>query len=182
MLQAYWTIALDPKAPYTVHAERHVFFWPLCSASLQAPRYCCLRFHRAYVFFATFLLQFATGSIYAIYSVSGPINVYFGFPEDSDNATNAVVTSGILGILAQAFLGPLVEGKGPRTSLGVSTGIMAVGLLTAQIATVLRIWTLLHVGVVFVAVAFGAIMLASISTALKWAPDARGTVTGICLL
>ncbi|KDO19190.1 hypothetical protein SPRG_15633 [Saprolegnia parasitica CBS 223.65] len=181
MLRAYWTIALDPKAPYAVHAERHVFFWPLYSASRQAPRFYCLRFHRAYVFFATFLLQFATGSIYAIYSVSGPINVYFGFPEDSANATNAVVISGILGILAQALLGPLVERKGPRKSLGVSTGIMAVGLLTAQIATVLHIWALLHVGVAFVAVAFGAIMLASISTALKWAPDARGTVAGICL-
>ncbi|EQC36336.1 hypothetical protein SDRG_06441 [Saprolegnia diclina VS20] len=181
MLRGYWTIALDAKAPYAAHAERHVFFWPLYSATLETPRYSCLGFHRGYVFFATFLLQFATGSIYAIYSVSGPINVYFGFPEDSSNASNAVVISGILGILAQALLGPLVERKGPRLSLGVSTGLMVVGLLTAQIATVLHMWALLNIGVAFVAVAFGAIMLASISTALKWAPDARGTVTGVCL-
>ncbi|KDO16964.1 hypothetical protein SPRG_15612 [Saprolegnia parasitica CBS 223.65] len=133
MLRAYWTLALDGQAPYAVR---------------MAPRYCCLRFHRGYIFLAALLLQFVAGSIYAISSVAGPINAYFRFPEDSSNAQNAIVLTGILAVLAQALLGPLVERKGPRISLAISTCVMAVGLLTGQIATVLRIWPLLPIGCV----------------------------------
>ncbi|KDO26075.1 hypothetical protein SPRG_08436 [Saprolegnia parasitica CBS 223.65] len=181
MLRAYWTLVLDGQAPYAVYAERYVFYWPLYSSSRMAPRYCCLRFHRGYIFLAALLLQFVAGSIYAISSVAGPINAYFRFPEDSSNAPNAIFLTGILAVLAQALLGPLVERKGPRKSLAISTCVMAVGLLTGQIATVLRIWPLLPIGTSLGGMAFAAIVLASISTALKWAPDARGTVAGICL-
>ncbi|EQC36334.1 hypothetical protein SDRG_06439 [Saprolegnia diclina VS20] len=181
MFRAYWTLALDPQSAYAVQAERYVFYWPLYSTHLLAPRYCCLRFHRGYIFVAALLLQFVAGSIYAISSVAGPINAYFRFPENSPNARNAIVLTGILSVLAQTLLGPLVERKGPRFSLAISTCVMAVGLLTGQIASLLRIWPLLPIGTCLGGMAFAAIVLASISTALKWAPDARGAVAGICL-
>ncbi|OQR80933.1 major Facilitator Superfamily (MFS) [Achlya hypogyna] len=172
---------IEPKSGYAVQAERWVFFWPLAGGSRKAPRATCMRFHRVYVFFAAFLVQFATGSIYAISSIANPTNIYFGFSPDSDASSNIMLVSGVVSIVAQAVCGPLVERKGPRQTMAVCTLIMILGLFVSQIAVVLRLWAMLYAGVAIVAIAYGPIMLSSISTALKWGPDIRGTVTGICL-
>ncbi|OQR97758.1 Major Facilitator Superfamily (MFS), partial [Thraustotheca clavata] len=129
-----------------------------------------------------FSVQFCTGSIYALLSLANPINVFFQFEAHSTNATNLLLEAGIISSASQALIGPFLERKGPRTSLAWSTLLLAIGLLLAQLACTIKSWTLLHIGFDIMGIALSAILLCSISTTLKWCPDLRGTVTGICLL
>ncbi|EQC36341.1 hypothetical protein SDRG_06446 [Saprolegnia diclina VS20] len=182
MLPEYWTIVLEAKTPYERSSERFVFFWPLTSETRSAPAVSVLRFHRVYLFVAVFLIQFCSGSVYSLLSLADPINRFFGFGDNSPEATNLLFEAGVFSLLSPALLGPLLERKGPRCSMAAGTLLTALGLLLSHAALLTSSWTLLHVGFDCIGFAFGAIVTSSISTALKWAPDVRGTVTGACLL
>ncbi|KDO19192.1 hypothetical protein SPRG_15635 [Saprolegnia parasitica CBS 223.65] len=177
----YWTISLRTKSFYEVDAEKFVFFWPLSSRVARFPAFQCLRFHRIYLFIAVFLIQFFCGSLYAIFVIANPMNVYFGFDANGNEATTMLFAAGACSIASQALLGPLLERQGPRRSMTVSIGLLALGLVLAQTAVWTRTWALLHAGCYLLAIAFGAMTISSMAAALKWCPDLRGTVTGCCI-
>ncbi|EQC36335.1 hypothetical protein SDRG_06440 [Saprolegnia diclina VS20] len=178
----YWTITLSPKSCYEVDAERYVFFWPLTSNVLRFPRHTCLLFHRLHLFSAIFLVQFCSGSLYAFMALPDPINHYFGFPTSDARAVQLILVAGVLSILAQALLGPLFERQGPRWSMAIATLVLTLGLSASLLAVSLLSWILFYVAMLVVAMAFSAIMILSISVAMKWCPDARGSVAGFCLV
>ncbi|KDO19194.1 hypothetical protein SPRG_15637 [Saprolegnia parasitica CBS 223.65] len=161
MLREYWTIVLEAKTPYELSV---------------------LRFHRIYLFVAVFLIQFCSGSLYSLLFLADPINRFFGFGDNAPEATNLLFEAGVFSLLSPALLGPLLERTGPRRSMAAGTVLTALGLLLSHTAILTSSWLLLHVGCDCIGFAFGAILTSSISTALKWAPDVRGTVTGACLL
>ncbi|OQS06437.1 hypothetical protein THRCLA_20378 [Thraustotheca clavata] len=99
--KTYWTIELDPKPLYQVNSERWVFFWPLKSNELSAPRYKFLQFHRIYLFLAMILVQFSAGSLYAYLNLADAINFHFKRPPGSSETTVLAIVSGVTSLISQ---------------------------------------------------------------------------------
>ncbi|OQS06575.1 major Facilitator Superfamily (MFS) [Thraustotheca clavata] len=180
-IRKYWTIALAPKSPYTNEAERYLFYWPHHSVYEFTPRWRCIKFRRFYIFLAVFSVQFCAGSLYAFITLASPINAYFKLDDSNRQADLLFFIAGVLGILSQALLGPLLERSGPQKSMIRGTVGLTLGLALAQIAMTTSSWILLHIGIDIAGIAFGSIVITSISTAQKWCPDLRGTIAGVCL-
>ncbi|KDO19191.1 hypothetical protein SPRG_15634 [Saprolegnia parasitica CBS 223.65] len=178
----YWTIELSPKPLYEVQAERFLFFWPLTSNELQLPKRAYIRFHRVYLFIAIFLVQLCSGLLYAFLSLPNPINIYFQFPGDDSAAAWLILAAGCVGIVQQSTLGPLLERQGPRWGMTRATLFMALCLACMLLSVHIPSWPLFCAAMLGAALSFSAFLVVSVSTAMKWCPDARGTVAGVCLV
>ncbi|KDO17955.1 hypothetical protein SPRG_16646 [Saprolegnia parasitica CBS 223.65] len=178
----YWTIELARKPLYQAQAEKFLFFWPLASNELQFPKHTCIRFHRVYLFVAVFLVQYCAGSLYAFMALQNPINIYFGFPGDDSAAAGLILATGCIGIVQQSTLGPLLERQGPRWGMAMTTLSLALCLVCMLIAVHIMSWPLFCTAMLGVSLSFSAFFVLSVSIAMKWCPDARGTVAGVCLV
>ncbi|KDO25078.1 hypothetical protein SPRG_09218 [Saprolegnia parasitica CBS 223.65] len=177
-LQAYWCISLPTKPLDVVHAERYLFALPRTNRPPLV-----LRFHRLYIFIASFLAQLCAGILYATVVVFESFAaVFFEDPDAIPGALRSLVVGVIAYCIIAAFLTPLLERRGPRWSMLLGTSFVVVGYLGLEVALLARLWPMMHVGLLFSSVGLGIVLLSSMSTAQKWAPDLRGTISGLCSL
>ncbi|EQC27427.1 hypothetical protein SDRG_14753 [Saprolegnia diclina VS20] len=172
----YWRIVVPPKAPSEVDAERWLLVCPLPGERYGSCQ--CRPFFRYFILLAAIASQFVCGVLFALSTVSKPFDFdAFGGHDQGRNMALGIL-SGICVALTTAFVGPASERNGPRWSTLLGAGFVALGLLLVQLALWTLTWSPLVLGSVSLGLAFGYLMVSSISTVQKWYPDARGFAMG----
>ncbi|CAK4493454.1 unnamed protein product [Aphanomyces euteiches] len=127
----------------------------------------------------TLVTQGIIGSIYSFSILEPHVKELFG---SETKFIQVQLTSTLSLGLAAAVSGPFLERGGPRAGMTVGSILFSVGLLLAQLAIVVKSLPLLYIGFgVLAGIGHGILLISSISTLLKWFPDWRGLVTGVCL-
>ncbi|CAK4612329.1 unnamed protein product [Aphanomyces euteiches] len=137
---------------------------------------------------------FFVGSMVSIDILDGALNGFFLGMQEEYAITVQVLGMAVMGLSA-ALAGPFIERRGPRLSMAISTALVVLGWIFAELGVVFQVYPLLFIGYtaalsdilisllygrigVFVAVGSGITMIVSVSTVQKWFPDLRG-VSGI---
>ncbi|MBT8036739.1 MAG: OFA family MFS transporter [Verrucomicrobiae bacterium] len=126
-------------------------------------------------------IHVSIGSVYAYSAWKMPLENTLGW-----SATNTSIAFSIaiffLGISA-AFLGRVIEKKGPSVGGLFSAGFFSVGLLGSGLAVWLESLPLFYLffGVIS-GIGLGLGYIAPVSTLVKWFPDRRGLATGLAIM
>ncbi|KAH9128113.1 hypothetical protein LEN26_009158, partial [Aphanomyces euteiches] len=121
---------------------------------------------------------FFVGSMVSIDILDGALNGFFLGMQEEYAITVQVLGMAVMGLSA-ALAGPFIERRGPRLSMAISTALVVLGWIFAELGVVFQVYPLLFIGIgVFVAVGSEITMIVSVSTVQKWFPDLRG-VSGI---
>lgn len=121
------------------------------------------------------------GSVYAYSAWKIPLESAFGWQESQTTAAFSIAIC-CLGLSA-AFLGRMVERKGPRFSGLLSSFLFPLGLLISGFACHLQHRGLFYLGYGIIGgVGLGLGYLSPVSTLVKWFPDRRGLATGLAIM
>ncbi|KAG9400804.1 hypothetical protein AC1031_010242 [Aphanomyces cochlioides] len=176
-LGEYWRVAIPPKTSNELDAEQWLFVVGLRRGRFWSSR--PLFFQRWYLALLTLLTQGIIGCIYSFNTMAPSIDGFFGVETNSIHVY--LISTLSLGV-AGALEGPFLERKGPRTGMTLGCVFFCLGLVLAQVAITVKSLALLYVGFgVLAGVGHGILLISSMSTLLKWFPDWRGFVTGICV-
>eukprot|EP00123_Amoebidium_parasiticum_P014832 comp22661_c0_seq1/m.34968 comp22661_c0_seq1/g.34968 ORF comp22661_c0_seq1/g.34968 comp22661_c0_seq1/m.34968 type:complete len:567 (-) comp22661_c0_seq1:439-2139(-) len=129
---------------------------------------------------AAILVQLCVGTFlsWSVYNV--PIEKYTGAPKGAASVTFYTVM-GVFG-LSSAVFGPVVERRGPRMMLMLSSTFFFVGNMLAALGVYLHILAIVYVGFGVVGgMGLGVAYLTPISPLQKFYPDYRGLVSAIAV-
>lgn len=126
-------------------------------------------------------IHISIGSVYAYSVMKGPINEKLGWSESSITAAFSVAIL-FLGLSA-AFLGFLVDKKGPKFSGRLAAVCYGLGTFGTGIAVAIdsNILFILSYGVLG-GIGLGLGYITPVSTLVKWFPDRRGLATGMAIM
>lgn len=126
-------------------------------------------------------IHISIGSVYAYSAWKMPLENTFGWKPTQTSLAFSVAIF-FLGLSA-AFLGRVIERKGPRVGGLLSAAFFATGLLGSGLACHLESLTLFYLffGVVS-GIGLGLGYIAPVSTLVKWFPDRRGLATGLAIM
>ncbi|KAG9400817.1 hypothetical protein AC1031_010255 [Aphanomyces cochlioides] len=176
-LGQYWCVTVPPKTQQELEAERWLFV-----IDLRRNRFWFsngLLFQRWVLALLTLLTQAAIGSLYSFNTLAPYLDAYFG---GNTNAIPVYLISTLSLGLAGAVSGPFLERSGPRASMMLGSAVFCVGLFLSQVAVAVKSLALLYIGFgVLTGIGHGVLLISSMSTLLKWFPDWRGLVTGVCV-
>ncbi|MDF3129604.1 OFA family MFS transporter [Kiritimatiellaeota bacterium B1221] len=126
-------------------------------------------------------IHISIGSVYAYSAWKMPLESAFGWKATQTTAAFSLAIF-FLGFSA-AFLGRVVERKGPRFSGLLSAVLFPGGLLIAAYACHLQQLWMFYLGYGVVGgVGLGLGYLSPVSTLVKWFPDRRGLATGLAIM
>lgn len=126
-------------------------------------------------------IHISIGSVYAYSVMTGPINVALGWSESSITAAFSVAIL-FLGLSA-AFMGFLVDKKGPRFSGRLAATFYGLGTIGTGIAISLESYPLFIISYgVIGGIGLGIGYITPVSTLVKWFPDRRGLATGMAIM
>ncbi|CAK4103148.1 unnamed protein product, partial [Aphanomyces euteiches] len=189
---SYWRLAVPTKPAEEIEAEKWLFLVKKRHGQFSTLR--SIRFNRWYLVAMAFLNLFFVGSMVSIDFLDGALNGFFLGMEEEYAITVQVLGMAVMGLSA-ALAGPFIERRGPRLSMAISTALVVLGWIFAELGVVFQVYPLLFIGYtaalsdilisllygrigVFVAVGYGITMIVSVATVQKWFPDLRG-VSGI---
>ncbi|KAG9400805.1 hypothetical protein AC1031_010243 [Aphanomyces cochlioides] len=176
-LRQYQSVVVPSKTPDELEAEKWLFVLGLGRGLFWYSR--GLRFHRLMIALMTLVAQGIIGSIYSFNTLEPHVNILFG---SETKSIHVYLTSTLSLGLAAAVSGPFLERGGPRAGMTVGSILFSMGFLLAQVAIAVKSLPLLYIGFgVLAGIGHGILLISSISTLLKWFPDWRGLVTGVCL-
>ncbi|EQC35800.1 hypothetical protein SDRG_06559 [Saprolegnia diclina VS20] len=173
-LETYWSITLRPKTLDEIGAERWLVAWPghcVCH---------CVRFRRIYVALASCVAQACAGILFAMVVVAEPMADYVLGPASLPDASVTLTQCAVAYCIPVALLSPELERRGPRWSMLLGSVLVLGGYAVLGLAILIRVWVLAHVGLFFSSLGLGCIQVTSMATSQKWAPDLRGTMSGLC--
>ncbi|MGA0333086.1 MAG: OFA family MFS transporter [Kiritimatiellia bacterium] len=126
-------------------------------------------------------IHISIGSVYAYSAWKMPMENTFGWSAVQTTSAFSIAIF-FLGISA-AFLGRVIERKGPRTGGLLSAVFFSLGLAGAGLACQLQSLGLFYLcyGVIG-GIGLGLGYIAPISTLVKWFPDRRGLATGLAIM
>lgn len=126
-------------------------------------------------------LHISIGSIYAYSAWKIPLETTLGW-KSSQTAEAFSIAIFFLGLSA-AFLGKLIEKKGPRVGGLFSAVLFCIGLAGSGLACQLenRLLFNLCFGVIS-GIGLGLGYISPVSTLVKWFPDRRGLATGLAIM
>ncbi|KAH9184839.1 hypothetical protein AeNC1_013182, partial [Aphanomyces euteiches] len=155
-LGEYWRVTIPPKTSNELDAEQWLFVVGLPRGRFWSSR--PLFFQWWYLALLTLLTQGIIGCIYSFNTMAPSIDRFFGVETNSIHSVT---------VLAGMTLGCV---------------FFCLGLVLAQVAITVKSLALLYAGFgVLAGVGHGILLISSMSTLLKWFPDWRGVVTGICV-
>ncbi|CAK4269869.1 unnamed protein product [Aphanomyces euteiches] len=176
-LGQYWRVTVPPKTQHELEAERWLFVIDLRRNRFRFSS--GLLFQRWALALLTLFTQAAIGSLYSFNTLAPYLDTYFG---GSTNSIQIYLISTLSLGLAGAVSGPFLERNGPRTSMMLGSVVFCVGLFLSQIAVAVKSLAVLYIGFgVLTGIGHGVLLISSMSTLLKWFPDWRGLVTGVCV-
>lgn len=121
------------------------------------------------------------GSVYAYSVFKTPLLEQLGW-QPAQTAWAFSIAILVLGVSA-AFLGPVAERIGPRSSGQISAVFYGAGLVLAGVAISLQQLWLFYLGYGVVAgVGLGLGYICPVATLVKWFPDRRGLATGLAVM
>lgn len=128
------------------------------------------------------LLHMSIGSVYAWSVFKIPLRDAFGWSDVQISMTFSIAIA-LLGLSA-AFLGKLVEKKGPRFSGTLAaifwgTGLILSGLVAIPLKSDLLLY--LFYGIIG-GIGLGIGYITPVSSLVKWFPDRRGMATGLAIM
>ena len=126
-------------------------------------------------------IHLSIGSVYTWSVLTKPIvsSCHWGFKDVQLTFSIAILFLG----LSAAFLGRLVERRGPRFSGTVASIFFGSGLLVSGLAIHVLSLPLLYLGYgVLAGIGLGVGYIAPVSTLVKWFPDRRGLATGLAIM
>ena len=126
-------------------------------------------------------IHICIGSVYAYSVMVKPLEVLHGW-EKTEISTAFSIAIAFLGLSA-AFMGKIVEEKGPRfsgrlSSIFYGTGILGTGLAISLASRPLFYLTYGVLG----GIGLGLGYITPVSTLVKWFPDRRGLATGLAIM
>jgi OFA family oxalate/formate antiporter-like MFS transporter len=126
-------------------------------------------------------IHVSIGSVYAYSAWKMPLENTFGW--SATRTTLAFSTAIFFLGLSAAFLGRIVEIRGPKFAGLASAGFFSCGLLGAGLACWLENFPLFvfSFGVIG-GIGLGLGYIAPVSTLVKWFPDRRGLATGLAIM
>jgi len=126
-------------------------------------------------------IHISIGSVYAYSAWKMPLENTFGWT--ATNTTLAFSTAIFFLGLSAAFLGRIVEKKGPTFAGLASAGFFCLGLLGSGLACHLESYPLFLISFgVIGGIGLGLGYIAPVSTLIKWFPDRRGLATGLAIM
>ena len=126
-------------------------------------------------------IHISIGSVYAYSVITNPINELLGW-EKSDVTTAFSVAILFLGLSA-AFLGFLVESKGPRWSGRLAATCYGLGIIGTGFAVqTASLWLFILAYGALGGIGLGIGYITPVSTLVKWFPYRRGLATGMAIM
>ena len=126
-------------------------------------------------------IHISIGSVYAYSVMTNPINALLGW-EPSDVTTAFSVAILFLGLSA-AFLGFLVETRGPRWSGRMAACCYGLGIIGTGIAIhFASLWMFIFSYGALGGIGLGIGYITPVSTLVKWFPYRRGLATGMAIM
>ncbi len=126
-------------------------------------------------------IHISIGSVYAYSVMTNPINALLGW-EPSDVTTAFSVAILFLGLSA-AFLGFLVETRGPRWSGRMAACCYGLGIIGTGVAIHLAsLWMFIFSYGALGGIGLGIGYITPVSTLVKWFPYRRGLATGMAIM
>jgi len=126
-------------------------------------------------------IHISIGSVYAYSVITNPINALLGWePSDVTSAFSVAIL--FLGLSA-AFLGFLVETKGPRWSGRMAACCYGLGIIGTGVAIHLAsLWMFIFSYGALGGIGLGISYITPVSTLVKWFPYRRGLATGMAIM
>lgn len=126
-------------------------------------------------------IHISIGSVYAYSVMKGPINGELGWKTTAISAAFSVAIL-FLGLSA-AFLGFIVDKKGPRFSGRLAAICFAVGTAGTGLSVMIDSYPLFIASYgVIGGIGLGLGYITPVSTLVKWFPDRRGLATGMAIM
>jgi MFS transporter, OFA family, oxalate/formate antiporter len=128
--------------------------------------------------FAGVVLQAILGSVYAWSVFSGPLAMEHGISVGRSGLVFGVTIA--VFSLAAVFAGRMLQRKGPKLTAGAGALLFGAGYLIASISNGNFFLILAGIGIVSGAgLGFGYVC--PLSAGMKWFPERKGLITGICV-
>lgn len=129
----------------------------------------------------TVIMQLCFGTVHAWSVFKKPLMIEYGWSELSTQAAYMILLA-FFG-LSSAFVGWIINKKGPRFVTTVGGILFSIGMLVAGIAANIGSIVLLYIGYGFFG-GLGACLgyVTPISVLIKWFPDRRGFIAGLAIM
>jgi OFA family oxalate/formate antiporter-like MFS transporter len=136
---------------------------------------------RWFVAIAVVIIQLCLGTVHGWSVYKKPLMATHSWSENSIQATYMIMM-GVMGI-ASAFVGMLIEKKGPRFIATLGGILFGCGSIIAGLAINIDSLFLLYIGYGLLGgIGAGFDYVTPISALIKWFPDKRGLVSGLAVM